>query len=558
MSMRVEKEEFYHDTKYGEIVFGQGNGGMGTLTIDRGLQFYEADEHRYHQTVFALPSYFVEKEEQRVLVLGGGDGLGVRELLKLNHVKSIDLVDISEAMIYLATKVDGMTKMNKNSLSDERVTVYIQDSNEFIPNAIKNEEKWDLIILDYPDPLNDKEYGVNSLFTAEHYRTIKQILAPEGVISLQATAAYYTPNVLEKVYIETRKVFSSALKAVVNIQSFGDIACIFARDTEKDSNTWKPCRKFHDGLFYDESSVNRFFYMFKDERNTIPSPYLDKMDLADIIAHDFDGEFRRTELNYFVNRGREGNIGTLPFQLGAAINPQEVVDLHENMKNKKFYSVKEIFKEYNLVLGYPGFNYDELDDEDVFFAGTRTITEPDGEIRGMIRFRENEDEIENEYVFIKDERAFARMVHEYPREFKRTEGRKPISISYWDHNIYVRGIIEKLGGTTSETGFTWMESSNKELVKSRPVNSFSLDLGDAGEINYNGLIAFWETDWKKTSNKVSQVKEMMKDKGVPYLAIFSSTVPDDRSYFGFTVGQIARGMPEVDKICERSERKGVI
>ncbi len=84
---------FYEDERIGSVA----------MTINGGLQFDSRYEYRYHQALFLLPALCLDvNKENNILVLGGGDGLGVRELLRLNHITSIDVVDISQFMITLA------------------------------------------------------------------------------------------------------------------------------------------------------------------------------------------------------------------------------------------------------------------------------------------------------------------------------------------------------------------------------------------------------------------------------------------------------------------------
>src|SRR5206468_8625237 len=92
------------------------------LTLNGGLQFSSLDEVRYHEFLVHVPMVFA-RERVSVLVLGGGDGLGLREILKYPNVESVTLVDLDPAMTHFAATHPVMTALNHRSFADARVAV---------------------------------------------------------------------------------------------------------------------------------------------------------------------------------------------------------------------------------------------------------------------------------------------------------------------------------------------------------------------------------------------------------------------------------------------------
>lgn len=119
------------------------------LFIDGNLQFSSSDEYRYHEALIHVPMAQVQNP-QRVLILGGGDGLAARELLKYEGVE-ITLVDLDKAITDLASTNPVLTKLNEHSLTDPRVTIINDDAFKFLEQT---NHIYDVIVIDLPDPNN--------------------------------------------------------------------------------------------------------------------------------------------------------------------------------------------------------------------------------------------------------------------------------------------------------------------------------------------------------------------------------------------------------------------
>ncbi|MCM1325373.1 MAG: polyamine aminopropyltransferase [Bacteroidales bacterium] len=174
---------FMEQTEYQKIVITKHRDDV-RLYIDGNCQFSTADEYRYHEALVHIPMSELDNRE-RVLILGGGDGLAVREVLKYEEVERIDLVDLDAEMIRICSTNQNITSINQNSLESDKLDVYNMDAYEYLEES---EEQYDLIIVDLPDPNSE---SLNKLYSNIFYRMCKNHLTQEGVMVVQSTSPYY-------------------------------------------------------------------------------------------------------------------------------------------------------------------------------------------------------------------------------------------------------------------------------------------------------------------------------------------------------------------------------
>ena len=212
-----EKIELFKQTPYQKIVLTRF-GNHYSLYLDGHLQFSTLDEKYYHEAIVHIPTSFV-RHYHKALILGGGDGLALRELLKYPF-KEIKLVELDEKMIRLSKEHPIFRKINEGSFSDPRVKVVIDDAFNFV---FKTKERYDLVVIDLIDPRTPSAARVYSL---EFYKRLKEILHAEGVFITQATDIFFE-----------RKVFCSILNTIkaagfkvypfhVSVPSMGDVGFI--------------------------------------------------------------------------------------------------------------------------------------------------------------------------------------------------------------------------------------------------------------------------------------------------------------------------------------------
>ena len=155
--------------------------------LHQNLQFPSLDERYYHEAlVFPVMESAISHE--RVLILGGGDGLALREVLKYPNVKHVDLVDIDSKMIELAKTNKALVAQNNRSLFDERVHVHIQEAKKYI---IKSLQPYDVIIIDFPDPVDSVN---SSLYTKELFSQVSLLLAEDGTLVCQSNSPEDAPR----------------------------------------------------------------------------------------------------------------------------------------------------------------------------------------------------------------------------------------------------------------------------------------------------------------------------------------------------------------------------
>lgn len=171
---------------YQRIVMTRGDGGF-QLYLNGNLQFNSVDEYRYHEAL-VHPVLSLLPSPSRVLVLGGGDGLAVREILRHRSVQSVTLVDLDPDMTELSERFPALAQLNGNSLNDRRVTVVNQDAFLWVQ---QDGPTFDAAILDFPDP---GTFSVGKLYTTRFFRLLKQRLAPGAAIAVQCTSPLVAPR----------------------------------------------------------------------------------------------------------------------------------------------------------------------------------------------------------------------------------------------------------------------------------------------------------------------------------------------------------------------------
>lgn len=175
------------------ILLDRRQDGSLACFIDGDLQFDSRDEHIYHEGL-ALPALAVAEARiatrgLNALVIGGGDGLTARELLKSDRIAKLDLVDYDSKMISLAR--GEFSKFNNDSLADSRVNVSVEDARLFVKRAIEAGVTYDVIISDLTSPNNA---DAAQLHHVEFYETLCSLLGSDGVLAVNAASPSATPD----------------------------------------------------------------------------------------------------------------------------------------------------------------------------------------------------------------------------------------------------------------------------------------------------------------------------------------------------------------------------
>lgn len=157
------------------------------LYLNGNLQFSTRDEYRYHEAL-VWPVLGRVANPRAVLILGGGDGLAAREVLRDPRVRHITLVDLDPEMARLFRDSPPFAALNLRSLSSPRLTLHNADAFRWVREA---RGLYDAIIIDFPDPT---EFSLGKLYTENFYREVARLLAPAGVMTVQSTSPLIAPR----------------------------------------------------------------------------------------------------------------------------------------------------------------------------------------------------------------------------------------------------------------------------------------------------------------------------------------------------------------------------
>jgi spermidine synthase len=224
---------FSHRTPYQRLTLTRWRDDV-RLYIDGNLQFSSLDEHRYHEAL-VHPAFAALSEGSvgaRVLVLGGGDGLALREVLK-HDVASVDLVDLDPGMTELFAAHPVLAELNANAFADPRVSVHNADAMEWLGERAEA-EPYDVAIVDLPDP---NDFSLGKLYTRAFYRLLAARMHPDGAIVVQSTSPYLAPRAY---WCIVRTLDAAGLATHpyhAYVPSFGDWGFVLATPTPRPSPT---------------------------------------------------------------------------------------------------------------------------------------------------------------------------------------------------------------------------------------------------------------------------------------------------------------------------------
>jgi len=196
------------------------------LFLNGNLQFSSFDEYRYHEAL-VHPALSSVKDPEKVLVLGGGDGLAIREILKYPSVKKIEIVDLDAVITNLFSSQEMLKKINRSSLSDPKVTVHNEDAFLWLR---KNTELFDAVVIDFPDP---SSFSIGKLYSSVFYRLLKNSLKENGVVVVQSTSPYVAPKSFWCIDTTLRSVGFYTRPYHNYVPSFGEWGYIMASLNDK-------------------------------------------------------------------------------------------------------------------------------------------------------------------------------------------------------------------------------------------------------------------------------------------------------------------------------------
>ncbi|MGE0310878.1 MAG: polyamine aminopropyltransferase [Lautropia sp.] len=170
-------------TPFQRIVITRGNDDL-RLYLNRNLQFSSRDEHRYHEAL-VHPVLAAHPAPRQVLILGGGDGLAAREVLRHPGVERVTLVDLDPRMTELFSTMPMLTALNQGSLSDPRLDRVVADAFTWLEQT---DRMFDIAIVDLPDP---SSFALGKLYTNTFYALLARRVAASGFAAIQTTSPLY-------------------------------------------------------------------------------------------------------------------------------------------------------------------------------------------------------------------------------------------------------------------------------------------------------------------------------------------------------------------------------
>lgn len=191
------------------------------LYINGNLQFSSRDEYRYHEAL-VHPAMQALPWARRVLVMGGGDGLALREILRYPQVQEVTLVDLDPAMTQAFATRPELVKLNAGALKDKRVKIVNADAGIWLQ---KDAGMYDVAIVDFPDP---SSFALGKLYSVPFYGMLRKHVAANGLIVVQSTSPFFAPNAYWTIEATLREVGLRTWPYHLYVPSFGEWGFIMA------------------------------------------------------------------------------------------------------------------------------------------------------------------------------------------------------------------------------------------------------------------------------------------------------------------------------------------
>ena len=208
------------------------------LHLNNHLQFSSRDEYRYHEAL-VHPGLSAVPYPRRVLVLGGGDGLAIREVLKYDTVESITLVDLDAKITDLFSTNPMLTNLNQNALLSPKVNIVSDDAFVWLEHS---KEMFDFVAVDFPDPSN---HSLGKLYTNSFYKLLKKHVSEQGIIAIQSTSPFFAPRSYWCIARTLESVGFQVSPYHTYVPSFGDWGFMIASQRPyHPPNTYPPDLKY--------------------------------------------------------------------------------------------------------------------------------------------------------------------------------------------------------------------------------------------------------------------------------------------------------------------------
>ncbi len=252
------------------------------LYINGNLQFSSRDEHRYHEAL-VHPMMESLPWARRVLVLGGGDGLALREVLRYASVEAVTLVDLDRRVTDLFRSSGPLVALNRNAFADRRVAVVNLDAARWLED-LPAETTFDAVIVDFPDPSN---FSLGKLYSVPFYRGLLRHVAARGMVVVQSTSPYFAPRAFWSIDATLKEAGFHTWPYHVYVPSFGEWGFVLASQ----DGTFEPPGRYRLAMKYLDAAETRAMFRFPAD---LPRPAVQPNRLNDqSLVRYFDEDWHR-------------------------------------------------------------------------------------------------------------------------------------------------------------------------------------------------------------------------------------------------------------------------
>lgn len=250
------------------------------LYINGNLQFSSRDEYRYHEAL-VHPALEALPWARSVLVLGGGDGLALREVLRYPNITHVTLVDLDPEMTRAFATRPDLVELNRGALNDPRVTVVNADAAIWLQGS---HQIFDAAIVDFPDP---SSFALGKLYSVPFYTQLKRHVAANGLIAVQSTSPFFAPHAYWTIDATLRESGLATWPYHLYVPSFGEWGFVLASP----QLPYKPPTSYRLPLRYLNAETTRAMFAFP--------PDMQRLDMApnrlntQSLVHEFERDWRR-------------------------------------------------------------------------------------------------------------------------------------------------------------------------------------------------------------------------------------------------------------------------
>ena len=249
------------------------------LYLNGNLQFSSLDEYRYHEAL-VHPALASVPHARRALVLGGGDGLAVREILKYPNIEEVTLVDLDAAMTKLFADAPALRALNGDALNSPRVKIHNADAFIWLEQS---RDFFDFVVMDFPDPSN---HSLGKLYTTAFYNLLMRRLSSRGIAVVQSTSPMYARKSFWCIVTTIEEAGFHATPYHALVPSFGEWGYIVAS-----REAWSPPQRYPLDLRFVAPAMHPALFTFPKDMQRVPAE-VNRLN-NQVLVQYFESEWRR-------------------------------------------------------------------------------------------------------------------------------------------------------------------------------------------------------------------------------------------------------------------------